>query len=168
MSGSAIKSIAEIRRENLRFLLDTRFAGNQSALARSLNVEANYISRVLNPGSGKIIGNRAARRFEQACGQPRNWLDVWHGVNTLREAPAVYAADDGPHPADILAVWAMLPPAFRQYLLVKARLLLEYVNELPPFVRTRLTGPTPENLRVWEADLEHEIDRTLEPPKRTR
>jgi hypothetical protein len=163
---TGIKSIDDIRRDNLRFLVETRFAGNQSALARALNVQSNWISRLLGD---KRIGDRAARRIEQACGKPRNWLDVWHGLETLREPAPVYeSADDGPHPADMLAVWAELPPAFRQYLLVKARVLREYVAELPPFVRARLAGPTAENLHVWEHDLQDEMDRTIDRPKKAR
>jgi hypothetical protein len=166
-----IQSISEIRRDNLRFLVETRFNGNQSALARALDVEPNLISRLLNPASKKKIGDDFARRVERAADKPVNWLDVWHGLTSLREPVATYAAgdtDEGPHPAEMLALWAELPPAFRSYLLQKARLLAEYVGRLPPFLRNRIAGPTPENLDVWEADLQDEMERTFSGRAKTR
>ncbi|MCX8018503.1 MAG: hypothetical protein N2690_11480 [Rhodocyclaceae bacterium] len=62
-----------VRRQRLRQLIDERFAGNQSALARAVDRQPDYISRCLKGTKG--IGEAFARDIEQRLGLPHLWLD---------------------------------------------------------------------------------------------
>lgn len=71
-----MKSISDIRRDNLKDLIDREFNGVQSRLAERMSTEPNLVSRW---SSGKkIIGDQSARKIEKAGGKPTNWLDVDH------------------------------------------------------------------------------------------
>lgn len=71
-----MKSISDIRRDNLKDLIDREFNGVQSRLAERMGTEPNLVSRW---SSGKkIIGDQSARKIEKAGNKPLNWLDVDH------------------------------------------------------------------------------------------
>jgi SOS-response transcriptional repressor LexA len=74
-----LKSIHDTRRENLRALIDRRFGGSQTQLAQAVGLgQPSFVSRLLteNEGTRKNIGNRLARRVEEALGLSPNWLDT--------------------------------------------------------------------------------------------
>ncbi|SBA31214.1 helix-turn-helix domain-containing protein [Citrobacter amalonaticus] len=69
-----MKSIQDVRRQNLKDLIDREFNGVQTRLAERMNTQANLVNRwVLGK---KIIGDQVARKIEAAANKPRNWLDI--------------------------------------------------------------------------------------------
>ena len=71
-----MKSIHDIRRDNLKDLIDREFNGVQSRLAERMEIEPNLVSRWSN--NKKKIGDTVARKIEKAGNKPTNWLDVDH------------------------------------------------------------------------------------------
>lgn len=73
----AMKSIKEIRRANFARAIEERCAGNQTDAAARL--EYSTPSLVSRYATGKKdIGDRAARKMEEAFGLPSNWMDADH------------------------------------------------------------------------------------------
>jgi len=70
-------NIYDIRRENLRLLVDVNFLGSQTKLANKVGVGPNLISRLLsgNPAQAQRMGHKLARRIEAALGVTENWMD---------------------------------------------------------------------------------------------
>lgn len=67
-----MRSITEIRRANLIYLIETQFSGNQTATAEALGIQPNLVSR----WSGvKPIGSNAARKIEARLGLESYWMD---------------------------------------------------------------------------------------------
>jgi SOS-response transcriptional repressor LexA len=68
---------AEIRRRNLRLIIEQRFAGKAAELARALGKQPSEISRIfsLNLTHRRNIGSRLARRIEQMLGAETGWMD---------------------------------------------------------------------------------------------
>ena len=88
-----MRDIHQIRRDNLRRLLEKKYKGDRRALQDALEIgQVNFLSRLLSerPGTGKNIGSRLARRIEQAAGKPLNWLDADHSRSAIREPAADY------------------------------------------------------------------------------
>ncbi|CAI1023255.1 Helix-turn-helix [Serratia ficaria] len=76
-----MKSINDIRRENLRDIVNRDFDGRQVRLAEKLGNNANLISRWLKPATDKnhkTIGDAVARKLEVAANKPKFWLDRDH------------------------------------------------------------------------------------------
>lgn len=76
-----MKSINDIRRENLRDIINRDFDGRQVRLAERLEINANVISRWLKPATDKnhkTIGDSVARKLEIAANKPKFWLDRDH------------------------------------------------------------------------------------------
>lgn len=81
-------SINDVRRANLARLLAERFEGNKAALARALERPAPQIHRVLaEPGTAdsRAIGEKLARKIEQALALPVGWLDIESVSSSLDE-----------------------------------------------------------------------------------
>ncbi|EOH6201924.1 TPA: helix-turn-helix transcriptional regulator [Citrobacter farmeri] len=69
-----MKSIQDVRRQNLKELIDREFNGVQTRLAERMETPANLVNRwVLGK---KVIGDQVARKIESAANKPRNWLDI--------------------------------------------------------------------------------------------
>lgn len=70
----------EIRKQNLRAIMVSRFEGKQALLAAALDRPANYISRCLStssvPNNRKNIGEDFAREIESTLGLERYQLDL--------------------------------------------------------------------------------------------
>lgn len=70
--------ISDIRRDNLRLLMNSRFEGRQARIADALGKSANYISRCLatpDSSGAKKIGEDLAREIEETLGLPRYAMD---------------------------------------------------------------------------------------------
>lgn len=83
--------ISEIRRSNLRRLMQSRFEGKQARLADALGKSPNYISRCLSASSTsrKNIGEDFAREIESTLGLARYSLDMEGGdVSPLQPVEA--------------------------------------------------------------------------------
>ncbi|MBB3142219.1 LexA family protein [Halomonas organivorans] len=69
-------NIADLRRDNLRALLNERFEGKKAALAHAIEREPSYISRCLSDKAHrKKIGEDFARHIEKALALPNGWMD---------------------------------------------------------------------------------------------
>ena len=81
----------EVRRENLRRLIDEKFNGRDADFARYCGMEPARISQVLSKTyrDGKNFGEKAARNIEQAAGLPLLFLDQ------SEQTPSVHAAAEG-------------------------------------------------------------------------
>lgn len=77
---------AEIRRINLKALIERDFENNQSALARLCGKKPAYINDLVAEGSEKSFGEKAARGIEQSVGLLQFELD--RPNSTLRMDPA--------------------------------------------------------------------------------
>lgn len=83
--------LSEQRRENLQLLKGSQTV---SELAGTLALSANMVSQLLSAGEkGKTMGEKLARKIEEACGLPRYWLDQPHGDST---APVARRATPAP------------------------------------------------------------------------
>lgn len=71
-----MKSINDIRRDNLRDIIDRDFNRTQSRLAERLECQPNLVSRWVK--GVKTIGDSVARKIEKAANKPTYWLDVDH------------------------------------------------------------------------------------------
>lgn len=72
--------IQDVRYQNLHALL-TEMGGNQAELARRTRTNAAYINQIINKSllpSGKVraVGERLARKLEQAYQKPDGWMDT--------------------------------------------------------------------------------------------
>lgn len=73
-----MKSVEEIRTENLRLLIKEKFGearGNKTAFGKVMRWQPGLVSRYL---AGKRIDKTLARRIERDNGYPENWLDNDH------------------------------------------------------------------------------------------
>lgn len=77
-----MKSIHDVRRENLKDVIDREFNGVQSRLAERMGTQPNLINRWVN--GKKIVGDQSARKIEKAANKPTNWLDIDHNL-VIRE-----------------------------------------------------------------------------------
>lgn len=66
--------IHDIRRTNLRLLIDKRFDGVQRYLANAMGRSEAQITQWLN--GGRNISETSARRMEHVAGEQPGWLDV--------------------------------------------------------------------------------------------
>lgn len=81
-----MKTIDEIRRDNLLLAIE-RF-GTIAALAEAAGVSAAYLSQIKNKtpesktGKPKGMGDKAARKIEDALNETQGWMDAEHGENS--------------------------------------------------------------------------------------
>ena len=87
-----MKSIYEIRLENLVDLIRTTFDKRQVRLAERLDVKPSLVSQWYN--GKKPIGCSAARMIEEAARKEKNWLDIDHGSGSERNLPEINRADE--------------------------------------------------------------------------
>lgn len=72
------REIHEVRRDNLRSLVQDKFDGNRSAFARAAGRDKNLINLMLttNPELRRGMGEVQARSIEEAPQLPAGWMDV--------------------------------------------------------------------------------------------
>ncbi|MGV3930492.1 helix-turn-helix domain-containing protein [Citrobacter braakii] len=98
-----MKSIQDVRRENLKDLITREFNGVQSRLAERLETQPNLVNRWSR--GGKVIGDQVARKIEKAGNKPTNWLDIDHSL-TASAIPEDYEpSDTGELAARNLQAW---------------------------------------------------------------
>lgn len=73
---SEYTTINEIRRENLRYLIDRDYEGIDRKLALKLKVQPTQISRYFSKSkSRRNISDEYARKIEKASGLDEGWMD---------------------------------------------------------------------------------------------
>ena len=69
----------EIRRENLKYLIQTKYNGVANQMAKDTGIAQMQISRVfLKTKNRRKVGKVLARRIEVACGLELGWMDNIH------------------------------------------------------------------------------------------
>jgi SOS-response transcriptional repressor LexA len=84
---------AEIRRRNLKWLVDNRFDGIQSRFGSAIDRQSDYVSRLLS--GKKQLGEKLARRIESLLQLQERWLDTEH-TSIANEKPELAASGAGP------------------------------------------------------------------------
>jgi hypothetical protein len=82
--------IHEVRRERFREVMRSRFNNSQTEIAKRLEIDANYISRILSLPSKKghkRISGDYAREIEPKLGVPRGFLDGEAVTGVREESP---------------------------------------------------------------------------------
>ncbi|EMX0849475.1 helix-turn-helix domain-containing protein [Pluralibacter gergoviae] len=97
-----MKSIQDVRKENINSLIDRDFDGVQTRLAERMGTQANLVNRWAR--GQKAIGDTVARKIEAAANKPRNWLDIDHSL-AQPDLPAAGPSDIEGIAADNLARW---------------------------------------------------------------
>lgn len=87
-----MKSIYDIRRENLNEIIRRDFDNTQLRFAERVKRSQNLVNRWCT--GIKNIGPNAARLIEEAARKERFWLDVDHGLSAIID-DAVPESDDG-------------------------------------------------------------------------
>lgn len=73
--------VSDIRRLQMRLIIDQRFNGKQSAFAAAIERQPDYVSRCLK--GTKRIGEEFAGHVERQLGLPDGWMSGVHGVDSL-------------------------------------------------------------------------------------
>ncbi len=97
--------VSEIRRKNLRLVIERQFSGTAAELARALGKQPSEISRIfsLNRHHRRNIGSRLARQIEAVLGKETGWMDQqqfssgdqasgWTISDTCRRVPVISLA----------------------------------------------------------------------------
>lgn len=100
-----MKSVYEIRRENLRGLM-TQWGGPTSLAKKLGHSNGSYIAQLVGPNPSREISEKVARDMEAKLGLPVGWLDQEH-TGTTRQV------DDETLSACVRAVAAALRDAGR-------------------------------------------------------
>lgn len=82
-------TISEIRRKNLRAVIDADFDGVPARLAKAVGCQQTTITRLYSSAeSARNMGDRLARRIELATGRDSGWMDAIHddGIDPLAAA----------------------------------------------------------------------------------
>lgn len=71
--------ITDIRRENLRHLIDKEpFNSSRAEFAKAVDTDPNYLSQLLSHTKPVPMGRSLARQIEVALGKPKGWMDQQH------------------------------------------------------------------------------------------
>ena len=73
-----MSDMGSVRRNNLRRLIDEEYQGIVQRLAEQVGMPHSQVFRVLREKEGsnqRKIGEKLARRIEDACGKSAGWLD---------------------------------------------------------------------------------------------
>ena len=90
--------ISQIRADNIRIIIATRYFGNQTKFSVDAKKSVTQINQYLN--GYRNLGEKTARAIEEAVGLPKGWLDVEHPKNdsadgvTFTTPPKPYNEDD--------------------------------------------------------------------------
>lgn len=72
--------INDLRRHNLRLVIDLYYDGKAARLADALNKQSNEITRIFstNPDVVRNVGSKLARSIEQVTNLEHGWMDQLH------------------------------------------------------------------------------------------
>lgn len=77
---AAVKTIDDIRRENLCALIRDRAENNQAAFSRMLEKDPNQVSQWLGKGNARYMSKATARAIEKKLNLPALWMDTDHAL----------------------------------------------------------------------------------------
>lgn len=76
-----MSQVIEVRRKNLRLLIERRFDGSQKNFSLSTGISPSQLGQWLSEGESsgtRNMSERSARRLEVRLSLPAGWLDVDH------------------------------------------------------------------------------------------
>ena len=104
--------IGEVRRENLKRLIEEKYDGVVQRLAKECNIQHSQLWRVLKEeqvaGQPRYVGEKLARKIEQAAGLYTGWLDTTPDKQSVSEANALADRIRGLSPEDRAVVLRMV------------------------------------------------------------
>ena len=78
-NGGSVRTSQEIRRENLRYLIQIKYGGVTNRMATETGIQQMQLARVfLKTHNRRDVGTKLARRIEEAAGLDEGWLDQDH------------------------------------------------------------------------------------------
>jgi SOS-response transcriptional repressor LexA len=137
-------AIRDIRRANLRWLIDHQYGGVEARLAREVGLHPSQISRIVAPGAKGVLGETLARRIESRTGKPEGWMDEHH----------LFAALAGGDPGALGKAVVVSPFGHRMVPVVSAELAAQWLSASTPY-------PLSERTPVDWIRMEHAGERTL-------
>lgn len=74
-----MNTVKDIRRENLRYIVNTRYNGVVNRLAKDVGMHQAQVARVfVNGSTRRDMSDKMARALEEKIGLERGWLDQEH------------------------------------------------------------------------------------------
>jgi SOS-response transcriptional repressor LexA len=137
-------AIRDIRRANLRWLIDNQYDGVESKLARETGIHPSQISRIVGPGAKGVLGDTLARRIEERTGKPEGWMDELH----------LFAALAGGDPGALGRAVVVSPFGHRMVPVVPSELAAQWLAATAPY-------PLTERTQVDWIRMEQAGERTL-------
>ena len=84
------RKIHEIRRENMRDVVDKHPDGGTTAVAKRLGYRnASFLSQQIGPNPTREITEKSARRYEEELGLPKGFLDVDRNTPAVDTTPVL-------------------------------------------------------------------------------
>lgn len=112
--------IKELRKTNLRSLINTRYGGKISHMAEAIDRQSAYLSRIYSddPRHARHIGENMARDIEAKLNIQPGWLDIDH----TRDHPQVKYR----HKGEMIAErWNEIPDLIRSAIVLLVQHALE-------------------------------------------
>lgn len=139
MLGGMTEDKFERRRRRLKKLIDERFDGVPTALAKKIGREPSYVARALYPESKKgrkHIGDAFMELIETELNLPRGWINA----DDEPLPPAVPAVDADTH--EVLTYWRLLLPEEKAKMLDAMRPLAAHNRAVMEKLGTYTVTPT--------------------------
>ncbi len=166
-------TIQEVRRENLRWIIEHEYRGVQLKLASQVGLDASALSRLVRANAKGSFGDRLARRIERSIGKAEGWLDTVHiftvpgGEFHMVQTPDAVVVSPFGHrmvpvvSAEIAAQWIAEPDT--PYPMTE-RTQVDWVREMHAGSRTLGVSVAGEDMRdrFWPGDVVF-IDPDLAP-----
>jgi hypothetical protein len=112
-------TIQEIRRTNLRLLIEESDDKTAIALAKRCDTSASYLSQILirfkmASGKSREVGTGLARKLEKGCKKPKGWMDSVHHDGEVQ------ASEN-----EIVDLYYAMDDKMRQVLIEQAKMILK-------------------------------------------
>jgi len=112
-------TIQEIRRTNLRLLIEESDEKTAIAIATRCDTSASYLSQILirfkmASGKSREVGTGLARKLEKGCKKPKGWMDVVHHDGEVQ------ASEN-----EIVDLYFAMDEKMRQVLIEQAKMILQ-------------------------------------------
>lgn len=120
---AATNTIEEIRRINLRLLIQDNDPPTAKAIADNCGTSASYLSQILirfkmASGKSREVGTELARKLEIGCKKPVGWMDVIHKGGEVH-------ADE----TEIINLYLAMDNKMRSVLIQQAKMILQITKK---------------------------------------
>ena len=116
-------TVEEIRRINLRLLIQECDPPTGVALAAKCGTSASYLSQILirfktKSGKSREVGTDLARKLEEGCKKPKGWMDAVHRDGEVESSEN-----------EIVNVYLAMDEKMRSVLVQHAKMLLQLTKK---------------------------------------